>query len=196
MGYVVKYYRLADRFIVTNIFNRGTMLLPPGDYSLVKVEDIIKLNNAMLDENVVTIRNTEKLKDGEILEFDDFDVEVLQPLEKAKKVYRNKINEEAGVNTAIISSLDMFEYLDLFSRFASKGIFITETNQEEKYLEILATGEDDFINDLEQFLNIKDRLYRIQTMHKKMRKAIVDLSEAESEEDAEKVYNNYKGYNR
>lgn len=193
-NYVVKYYRVGKDYIVTNLYNKNTMLLPVGDYCLINDKDVPSVNNAIvLNKNTVKINNADKVKKGEVLTFKDFDIIEIDEFERIKKEYIMKLNGHANSQMAFITSLEIFEYLNLFSIFAEKGIFITETNQEESYLEILASGDDQMLENLEKFLDVKEKLLRIQNVRNRLRKAVNQISDAETKEDILKIYDSYKG---
>lgn len=193
-NYVVKYYRSNKDYVVTNIFNGGSMLLAPGgEYAPIRQSDVIKLNKSLIAKDIVKITNVDKLKARKLLKIDDFEIIKPSKKEKMRKDLIMKVSNEASSNLAFISSLDIFEFLSIFSNFAEMGIFITDTNQEEKYLEILSKGDENLIEELEKFLDVKDRLSRVKNFHEKLSKTIGKLSSADKIEEMEKIYNTYKG---
>jgi len=62
---------------------------------------------------------------------------------------------------SLVQSVDMItyiNYIDINNELYNYGIFITEGNREEKYLEILETGDEHKIDLLEDLLLAKDKL--------------------------------------
>jgi len=62
---------------------------------------------------------------------------------------------------SLVQSVDMItyiNYIDINNELYNYGIFITEGNREEKYLEILETGDEHKIDLLEELLLAKDKL--------------------------------------
>lgn len=58
--------------------------------------------------------------------------------------------------------IDFVTFMQLNTRFNSKNIFVTEENKEEAYIQIIETGDDSLISDLEKFLELTDRIKTIQ----------------------------------
>ena len=55
-----------------------------------------------------------------------------------------------------INFMEYINYIHLFNYFASKGIFITAENKEDKYIEILELDDEEAITKLEEYLNIQE----------------------------------------
>jgi predicted transcriptional regulator len=92
-------------------------------------------------------------------------------VEKLKDYYRSRVNQESLIDYAL--------YIDINNELASKGFFITDENREEKYLEILETGDDKLIDALEEFLILKDELSILKTARKIFTEILQKLKEAD-----------------
>ncbi len=55
-----------------------------------------------------------------------------------------------------IDFMQYINYIALFNYFASKGIFITAENKEDKYIEILELDDESAIEKLEEYLSIQE----------------------------------------
>jgi len=89
----------------------------------------------------------------------------------------------------IVGSADLIYYIDFIDTnniLNSRGFFITDDNKEEKYLEILESGDEDLIDTLEKFLLSKDRLSPIKTARIDFEEVLEDLKYAD-ENDTEKL---------
>lgn len=71
---------------------------------------------------------------------------------KARMLVIPEITKESGFT--------MYEFTIKNNELCSKGYFITDSNREEKYIEIIETGDDDLINLLESYLEAKDKIDR------------------------------------
>ena len=65
------------------------------------------------------------------------------------------------------TSINMTFYTETLLKLADAGYVITDKNREEKYLEILETGNENLIDLLEEYLNAKDDISPIIS-HKKL----------------------------
>ncbi|MFG1493373.1 hypothetical protein [Halobacteriovorax sp. ZH4_bin.1] len=68
---------------------------------------------------------------------------------------------------ASISGYTFYGYMCLNNELCDKGYFITSENRESKYLEILETGNEDLIQKLEDYLNMRDQIERVSALNKK-----------------------------
>ena len=66
------------------------------------------------------------------------------------------------------------------------GFAITNNNREEKYLEILETGDEDLISKLEDYLNYKDEIERIASLERNFAQVQRSINNAD-EEDIEGI---------
>lgn len=105
----------------------------------------------------------------------------------AKSRLRPKVNE-------VFMSLSAFTFYEFFTvnnMLASKGIFITEENREEKYLEILNTGDDVLIDYLERYLEAMDKIEIHSSTYKQCLQAEKDIENASTEEEIDEIINTY-----
>ena len=74
------------------------------------------------------------------------------------------IKKELNLLESIFDKLVFIDYLDfmiLHSKLASLGFFITDENKEEKYIEILESENEELLNDLEKYLELKEKIDQI-----------------------------------
>jgi hypothetical protein len=190
--YLCKYYIRNGEAIVTSIVNSSTTLAPKGDYAPIDSMDTVIINNAIISRKVVKIINMDKVKEEIPLTSEDFEITELTPFEKKRNNYRDKINNSISHTLASINALDTFEYLETFSAFLDRGIVITEKNREEKYLEVINTGDEWMIEHLERYLDIKDRVRPLSNFYKNATAALKRLRKAEAEEEVDKIFEDFK----
>lgn len=85
-----------------------------------------------------------------------------------------------------VDMVDYISYIEANNTLSSQGFFITDKNREEKYLEILETGDDSLIDALEEFLNVKDSLSILKSA-KKTYDDIQDKVLGTAEDDTERL---------
>lgn len=119
------------------------------------VNDIIQSKMKLGDVTVDIITGSIKLVDEKY-----YDIPI-------KDSYRVKIIKDAKRKleslVQMYDMIDYIEYIDTNNELGERGIFITHSNREDKYLEILETGDDSLIDMLEKYLNIKDKLTQIKS---------------------------------
>ena len=99
--------------------------------------------------------------------------------ENAIKRVRMLINPEM----ASTSGLTFYGFMCLNNDLADKGIFITDENRESKYLSILETGDEKLIGKLEEYLNYRDEIARVASLHKAFEQFRKDVNN-ETDENA------------
>ena len=134
-----------------------------------------------IDNYVITIDSSGKIELGEETYF-GIPLKEERKVEIAKKAKR-KLD-------GIVKIPDLIYYIDFIDTnniLNSKGFFITDENKEEKYLEILETGNEDLIDTLERFLISKDRLSVVKTAREEFEEVIEKLKYAESDKELEEI---------
>ena len=77
---------------------------------------------------------------------------------KAAFALKTKVRGMLGDDLLTFTLLDFVSFMQLNNKFANKGIFITDENREEKYIEIIETGEEELINELENYIKTWDEM--------------------------------------
>jgi len=125
--------------VVTTINN----LLPKSESIKISVEAINIQSIAEKDIVAIPISDKGTLGKDEKILFSEKD-EMYKDLEKIVKGLTDSSDQ-----------LIMMKYMVLFNKFASKGIFITPENKEDKYIEIIEQDDEQLLTDLEEYLNIQ-----------------------------------------
>ncbi|HLE09653.1 MAG: hypothetical protein A2504_06980 [Bdellovibrionales bacterium RIFOXYD12_FULL_39_22] len=81
-------------------------------------------------------------------------------LQEVKESAIKKIQNVIDLNLAKNTGYVLYRHLCSMNELGDRGYVITESNREEKYLEILETGDEDLISLLENYLNTKEKMLR------------------------------------
>ena len=117
-------------------------------------------------------------------------------VDESSKIYIEKVKlyQELDKNTIAsaqdLNFLNYIHYINLFNYFASKGIFITEENKEDKYIEILDLDDETAVEKLELFLTLQDKIEGFlekNTKNIELKEQIEYADEDELEELKEKI---------
>lgn len=68
---------------------------------------------------------------------------------------------------ASMSGFAFYRFICLNNELADKGYFITDENRESKYLAILESGDEKMIMKLEDYLNSRDEISKVNSLNKK-----------------------------
>jgi hypothetical protein len=92
---------------------------------------------------------------------------------------------------AMLKAFDFFEFTLCNNKLASHGIFIHEGNREEKYIEIINSGEEALIECLETYLNSWDTVSDVYKYYKDFKLFETAIQEAKTSEDVQELADNY-----
>ncbi len=125
------------------------------------------IKQALMEGKKVHIHKT--LQTGEVLpgEFDVIDLKETDPIQEARDASVVKIRMLVTPELSKISGFAMYGFIVLNNDMAANGYFITNENREEKYLEILETGDEKLIAKLEDYLNYKDEIEAVAHLERK-----------------------------
>jgi hypothetical protein len=125
------------------------------------------MKEALMEGKAVHVQKT--LRTDEVLpgEFEVIDFEKSDPLGEARDAAITKVRMLVTPDLSKISGFAMYGFIILNNDLAANGYFITNENREEKYLEILETGDEKLIAKLEDYLNYKDEIERVAQLERK-----------------------------
>ena len=134
-----------------------------------------------LNKYIIKIEKTKDIKIS--IENEDFILEEKDSLNRLKEETFTKCLSliNSRLNQRLI--FDFYEFTILNNYFISHGYVITEENREEKYLEIINTGDQDKIEKLEKFLLSLDELTFSNNWYYKFKEFEKTLSQATTEEE-------------
>ena len=161
------------------------------------VRDLIGLKHNCLGINNITaqlIENSfakkEKVyfaKNCESIELMPYDLVYGADVEDIKTV-QNKYLTEArhyvSHQQALVTGIMMFDFICINNELISEGYVITSKNREEKYIEILETGEEELVDKLERYLNAHDTVNRASFLQNEYNEFYIKIKQ---ESDIEKI---------
>lgn len=143
--------------------NREERMLKLSYMSYQQIKEAIMAGKAV---HIGKSMMTDEVMPGEftIIERSEAAVDMLQQARDASIV---KIRMLVSPEIAKISGFAMYGFIILNNDLSNAGYFITNENREEKYLEILETGDEKLIAKLEDYLNYKDEIEAIAQLERK-----------------------------
>lgn len=113
---------------------------------------------------------------------------------KAVSAVRTKARGILGDGMSSYVLIDVVGLMLLNNKFASKGIFITDENREEQYIKVIELGEDDLIEDLEKYIDLRDKIKELEDKRTEYERIITQLTEMENPNDQAMVNGIIKDY--
>lgn len=142
-----------------------------------------------------TLRTTEVLPG----EFTTIDLAETDEIQEARNAAIVKVRMLVTPELSKISGFALYGFMILNNDLAAAGYFITDSNREEKYLEILETGDEKLIQKLEDYLNYKDEIGTVAALERKFSSFKTEIKQATTVEEItaietrflEQFYSNY-----
>lgn len=168
-----KYYAMVDD-ITKYIFNSLT-----HKYGKIYIEEKDVFNKLITKDSFI-YKSDDSVKTNSV-KTEEIDELEIDKIGLYKQLNRNIISQ--------IEKIDFFtyiHYLSLFNYFASRGIFITKENKEDKYIEILELDDEKAIDNLELYLTLQDKLENFFEKNNK-NISLMDEIEYADKEDLDKL---------
>lgn len=124
------------------------------------------------------------MKEEKYIEVEGIDVKTYAG--KAVMALKTKARGVMGDDLLTFHLVDFASFMMLNNKFASKGIFITDENKEEEYIKVIESGDIGLIEDLETYINLRDKIQVIEGQKKEYDtlvnslKALEDLNDQDS----------------
>jgi len=122
---------------------------------------------------------------------DDLIIDEVSDLVASKNAGVIRIKNSANSRLGNSYTYDFYKFNVLNNILISKGYSITEENKEDKYLEILDTGDDVLISNLQAFLEIQTKISETYNLYTTSEKAIYDIEDATTPEEVDNIVNTY-----
>jgi hypothetical protein len=100
---------------------------------------------------------------------------------------KNKARGVLGDDLLTFHMIDFASFMILNNKFAAKGIFITDENKEEEYIKVIESGEMSLIEDLETYINLRDKVQGIEAQKNEYTDIVNKLRILEDHDDRDAV---------
>jgi len=124
----------------------------------VLVNSLVKTGGALMASGVSTVNLSGGGGGSDNLEEEDLLITTMDPLEIYKSRSRTKGKHLLKQYCDFTLQFDFFEFSILNNKLINNGYIITDENREAKYLEIINTSNQDLIDILEAYLEVKDKI--------------------------------------
>ena len=168
------------------------------------VKDLIGLKKNCLGLNNLTaqvIENSfakkEKVffkKDCKSIELMPYDLIIGAEVEDIKTLINSYLTEaryHVSHQQALVTGLMMFDFICINNELMNDGYFITSKNREEKYIEILETGDEELVDKLEKYLNASDTILRASFLQNEYNRFYIQLKQQSDIEKVKEIGNEF-----
>jgi hypothetical protein len=187
----------GSHYKVTNIvLSEVKYILPNAKFVALPNEVALKLKNELNNGKVISIDkefiDEPKSKD---IPLDNFKIEEPNTLDLKKSATKARAKQRVSAYMAMMTGFDVLEFFMILGKLNSLGFPVMDEGQkEEVFLNIINTGNEDLITDLERFLEIKDTFDKMMKKHRTIKQYFREVDECDTEEELEEVINENKGW--
>lgn len=106
---------------------------------------------------------------------------------KAAKAVKQKVQSIISDGLITFTLLDFISFIQINNMFADQGIFITNENKEQKYIEIIESGDEKLISFLEEYINLLDNIKNINNKKTEYQTIIYQLQTINDKDNIEEI---------
>lgn len=127
-------------------------------------------------------------------------------LESVKNITEYRVNSVINYILETMSIIDIYAYTAIFSKFAARGIFITDENiekvkelytldpetikeRDDAYVNIIMSESKDDLEDLQILVDSMDKMKQVYDLFKEIKKTCKKIRNAETEEEVNNIAN-------
>ena len=164
------------------------------------VKDLIGLRHNCLGMNNITAQiieesfsKNEKVffkKDCKSIELMPHDLIIGPGVEDIKTVINQYLTEaryHVSHQQALVTGLMMFDFICINNELINEGYVISSNNREDKYIEILETGDEELIEKLERYLNAHDTINRASFLQNEYNRFYIRLKQQTEVEKVKEI---------
>lgn len=115
---------------------------------------------------------------------------------KAAAACRTKVRGILNGDLLSFVIVDSVNFMLLHNKFLSRNVIITENNKEECYIKIIEMGEESLIEDLEKYINLKDKIKGIENIREEYNTILGKLRDLVDKNDRPAVNSIVENYLR
>jgi len=86
-----------------------------------------------------------------------------------------------------VALFEMYNVMMINNELGAQGHFITSDNREEKYIDIINSGDENLITLLQEYLEMKDRIDPMWTYYNKLKEFKLKLKDVETSEEVDEM---------
>lgn len=179
----------GTHWVVTNV-TKNTL-----DNRADREESYLKLNSSTYEIIKQAINSNKLVKIQKSLAIDEVmpweteivDLAETDVLQETRNAAITKARMLVTPEMSKASGIALYGFIVLNNDLAANGYFITNENREEKYLEILETGDEKLIAKLEDYLNYKDEIEAVAQLERKFSAFRNEVRSAATPEEVKKI---------
>lgn len=191
------YYNLAsvvdigveDILEIIDVVPNTTVILEPGtQYIKTSALAAEKIQESLAQGMRVAVR---KGITTEITIPDLMTKEAQSPMEFATIVARSRLHDLFTDTLLVGNLIQYYKFIEINNRLMAEGYYIHNGNREEVYIKIIESGDQQLIDDLEEYLNTKDLFNILAWKINKINEFEVESAKAETEAEAQIIGKKY-----
>lgn len=190
MKMLLNVYKKGDVYTVNSSFiSQNLPINIDTDSTIVEIKNtqvFSIITEALLQNNLVKLPvGLQSYTPGDVM------INIVDDLVASKYAGVIKIQNFIASRAGNAYYYDLFEFNLVSNTLYANGIFITNENREEKYIEIIETGKIELIEALETYLNLKDKISAYYSLYAQGQVAIKLVDNANTVANVELYVTNF-----
>jgi hypothetical protein len=173
-------------FVGNVIFKEQQYISPEKKFVLISPEVGFQIRET-IGSGAEVLLTEEQIENSGDLKYEDFEIISHTDFEVEKRKTLFKLRNRMGYSSAIVSAMDLYGFYICYSTLLSRGYNITDENREEKYLDIINSEDEELLQLLEEFIEMKEKLDVATETYFTIKKYIKDVEETTTIEQLEEV---------
>ena len=145
---------------------------------------------------------------GREIQLRDLKIEQIDEISAKKQIAKSLINKFLNTRLEALSIIDVYAYTAIFSKFAARGIFITDDNvdkvkelytvkkedlkdRDDAYVDIILSNSEEDLQDLQELVDAQDKMKRVYEIYKKGKETEKSIDDSSTLEEVEKIKNDF-----
>lgn len=182
---------------VSNVYFREIeFIIPSAKYALLGNETALRLKNDLNHGKFIKVdkKFVDSNKPDTPIPDDEFEIIDPDTLQQKKAVEMGRCNQRLAISTAVLTALEIFEFFIITSKLQSLGFNLFDSDKEKIYLDIINTGDEDLITDLETFLETKDKFDNLMSRRNFINQYFTEINDCDSEKELKEVIESNNGW--
>ena len=139
-------------------------------------------------EKVYFSKNCESI---ELMPYDLVYGAEVEDIKTVQNKYLTEARRHVSHYQALVTGIMMFDFICINNELINEGYIITSKNREEKYIEILETGEEELIEKLERYLNAHDTIMRASFLQNEYNRFYIQIKQESEIEKVKEIGNDF-----
>lgn len=177
----------AENYEVANIYPYDIKhIFPQNKYFQISASTAETIIEPLRKGLLVTVKK-DTIENNDPIQIEDFKIVELSNFQTKKSMELARVQMRFSAFVSSSSILEHFAYFSSAILLSERGFMITDSNREEKYLEIINEGDEYLLKTLEDYLEARDNLAKLSHTYKDVKDYMKKIQGVKTLKGLEKI---------